>query len=137
MNGEIIQPSDRPYSNAVAPEIKKVGSIRMYIDYRQLNAKIIPKSYPILRHEDLFNELSDPEVFTFLDLSSAYWHIPLREEEINKMAFELPKGKYEWFMPFGLKDAVFSLSYVMDNILAEINKAKSFFDDCILYIKRV
>ena len=40
-------------------------------------------------------------------------------------------------MSFGLKDAAFSLSYVMDNILAEFKKAKSFLDDCILYSKRV
>ena len=101
LNDKIIQPSDSPYSSAVVPVIKKNGSIRMYINYRQLNAKIIPKSYPIPRHEDLFNGFSDAEVFTVLDLSSAYWHIPLREEEINKTAFVSAKGKYEWFMPFG------------------------------------
>ena len=39
-------------------------------------------------------------------------------------------------MPFGLKDTAFSLLYVMDNILNEFDKAKSFFDDCILYGKR-
>ena len=40
-------------------------------------------------------------------------------------------------MPFCLKDATFSLSYVTDNILAEFKKGKSFFDYCILYSKRV
>ena len=103
----------------------------------KLNAKTIPKSYPIPRHEDLFDDFADAEVFTVLDLSSAYWHIPLRNEDKKKTAFVLPKGKYEWLvMPFGLKDAAFSLSYVMDSILAEFDKTKSFFDDCILYGKR-
>ena len=49
----------------------------MCINYRQLNAKAIPKCYKIPRHEDLFDDFSDVEVFTVLDLSSAYWHIPL------------------------------------------------------------
>ena len=40
-------------------------------------------------------------------------------------------------MPFGLKDATFSLPYVMYSILVEFKKAKSFLDDCILYSKRV
>ena len=73
LNDEIIQSSDSSYSSAVVPVIKKDGSIRMYIDDRQLNAKTIPKSYPIPRYEDLFEGFSDAEVFTVLDLSSAYW----------------------------------------------------------------
>jgi len=137
LDDEIIQPSDSSYSSAVVPVIKKDGSIRMCIDYRKLNAKTVPRSYPIPRHEDLFDDFVNAEIFTVLDLSSAYWHIPLRDEDIHKTAFVLPKGKYEWLvMPFGLRDAAFSLSYVMDNILAEFEKAKSFFDDCILYGKR-
>ena len=68
--------SDSSYSSAVAPVIKKDCSIRMCINYRQLNTKTIPKSYPIPRHEDLFDDFSDAEVFTVLDLSSTYWHIP-------------------------------------------------------------
>ena len=65
------------YSSAVVSVIKKNVSIRMCINYRQLNAKTIPKCYKIPRHEDLFDDFSDVEVFTVLDLSSAYWHIPL------------------------------------------------------------
>ena len=73
-----------------------------------------------------------------MDLSNAYWNIPLREEDMHKTTSVLPKGKYEWLvMLFDLKDAAFSLSYVMDNILVEFEKAKSFFDDCILYNKGV
>ena len=121
---ETIQPSDSCYSSAVVPVIKKDGSIGIYIDYRQLNVKTILKSYPMPCHEDLFHYFSDAEVFTVLDLSSAYWHIPLREEDIHKTVFILPKGKFEWlFMTFGLQDAAFSLSYVIDNILAEFKKA--------------
>ena len=110
----------------------------MCIDYRQLNVETIPKSYPTPGHEELFGDFGESEVFTILDLSSAYWHIPLLEEDIHKTAFILPKEKYKWLlMPFCLKDATFSLSYVTDNILAEFKKAKSFFDYCILYSKRV
>ena len=73
-----------------------------------------------------------------MELSSAYWRIPLREENIHKIPFVLPKVKYEWLiMQFDSKDAVFSLAYVMDNILVEFKKAKPFFNDCIFYSKRV
>ena len=137
LEDEIIQPSDSPYSSAIVPVMKRDGSIRLCIDYRKLNSKTVPKSYPIPKHEDLFDDFANSEIFTTLDLSSAYWHIPLREQDRQKTAFVLPKGKYEWLvMPFGLRDAAFSLSYVMDNILKDIDKTKSFFDDIILYEKR-
>ena len=62
LNNKIIQPSDSSYSSAVAPVIKKDCSIRMCIDYRQLNTKTIPKSYPIPCHEDIFDDFSYAEV---------------------------------------------------------------------------
>lgn len=118
--------------------VKKEGSIRLCIEYRKLNAKTIPKSNPIPRHEDLFDDFIGSEVFMTLDLSNAYWNIPLREQDRKKTAFVRPKRKYEWLvMLFGLKDAVFSLSYVMDNILRDFEKAKSFFDDSFLHGNRV
>ena len=82
-------------------------------------------------------DLNDAEVFTILDLKSAYWHIPLKPSDKHKTAFVVPNGKYQWtVMPFGLTDAAFSLTYVMTNILRDFKFVKSFYDDCILYGKR-
>ena len=134
LNDGIIQPSDSPYSSALVPVMKKDGSVRMCVDYRNLNSKIIPKSYPIPRQEDLFADLSGAEVFTVLDLSSANWYIALRDEDRPKTAFVLPGAKYEWTVtPFGIKDAGFSLAYVIRNILGKYYKVKMFYDDCILF----
>ena len=81
-------------------------------------------------------DLNDAEVFTILDLKSAYWHIPLKPSDEHKTAFVVPNGKYQWtVMPFWLTDAAFSLTYVMTNILQDFKFLKSFYDDCIVYGK--
>ena len=88
-----------------------VGSVSFCCDYRDLNTK----SYPIPRQEDLFDNFNGSEIFSVLDLSSAYWHIQLGEEDREKTAFVLPNGKYE-VTPYGLKDAA----------LKDINNVKTF-----------
>ena len=129
----IIEISDSPFASPVVPVVKKDGSIRLCCDFRRLNEKTIPKSYPIPRTENLLEDLNHAEVFTILDLKNAYWHIPIREGDKHKTAFVVPNGKYQWnVMPFGLMDAAFSLSYVMNEVLREFEFAKSFYDDCIL-----
>ena len=110
MDDDVIELSDSIYASPVVPVLKKNGSIRLCCDFRKLNEKTIPKNYPIPRTEDLLDGLRNAEVFTILDLKSAYWHIPLKERDKHKTAFVLPNGKYQWtVMSFGLTDAAFSL----------------------------
>ena len=49
-----------------------------------------------------FDELGKAFYFTSLDLASAYWSIPLAEQDKEKTAFTVRSGKYELtVMPFG------------------------------------
>ena len=74
LQDRIIESSDSKYSSPVVPVIKKDGLIRLCCDFRKLNAKTVPKTFPIPRTEDLLEDLKGAEVFTILDLKSAYWH---------------------------------------------------------------
>lgn len=51
---------------------KKDDTLRMYIDYRQLNKVTIKNKYPFLRINDLFHQLQDATVFSKIDLWSGY-----------------------------------------------------------------
>ena len=99
------------------------------VAFRQL------KSFPIPRTENLFEDLKGAEVFTVLDLKSTYWQIPpINESNKKTTAFVIPKGKFHWtvcfFPPFGIRDASFSLAYVMYQLLDKFNFSKSFY--CII-----
>ena len=58
--------------------VKTDGSIPLCGDYKvTINPALIPNTYPLPRVDDLFNALFGSKVFTKLDLSHAYFQVPL------------------------------------------------------------
>ena len=52
-----IRPSISPWGAPVLFVRKKDGSLRMYIDYHQLNKVTIKNKYPLPKIDDLFDQL--------------------------------------------------------------------------------
>ena len=58
-----IRPSVSPWGAPVIFVKKKDGSLRLCIDYRQLNKVTIKNRYPLPRIDDLFDQLQGAQVF--------------------------------------------------------------------------
>ena len=82
-----IQPSISPWGAPVLFMKKKDGTLRMCIDYRQLNKNTIKNNYPFPRIDDLFHQLQGASYFSKIDLRSGYYQLRVRGEDIPKMAF--------------------------------------------------
>jgi hypothetical protein len=65
---------------------KKYGTLRLCIDFRQLNKVTIKNKYPLPRIDDLFDQLKDAKIFSKIDLRSGYHKVRIKEEDINKTA---------------------------------------------------
>ena len=85
---------------------KKDGSLRLCVDYRELNKKTITDSQPIPKMKDVLDSLGGNSWFSIPDQGKAY-HQGFMAEECRQMtAFVTPWGLHEWVrIPFGLKNA--------------------------------
>nr|XP_012220525.1 PREDICTED: uncharacterized protein K02A2.6-like [Linepithema humile] len=99
----IVRPSCSDYASPIVLVRKKNDSIRICVDYRRLNEKIIKNRYPLPLIEDQLDFLQDAKVYSTLDLKNGFFHVPVEETSVKYTAFVVSNGQYEFLrMPFGL-----------------------------------
>ncbi|KAL8097604.1 hypothetical protein AgCh_030656 [Apium graveolens] len=83
----MMRPSVSPWGAPVLFVKKKDGSMRLCIDYRELNKLTIKNRYPLPRIDDLFDQLKDAVYFSKIDLRTGYHQLKIKPEDISKTAF--------------------------------------------------
>ena len=138
LDANIIEPSCSDYSSPIVIVRKKSGKIRMVIDYRKINNQILKDNYSIPKIEDLFTTLSGSKFYTSMDLSNAYYQIPLAKEAQRVSAFTTPVGNYQWLrMPMGLKNSGSQFQRIIEHVFADMNLLELivFLDDILVHGK--
>ena len=140
MDKDFIRPSVSLWGIPVLFVKKKNGTMRLCIDYRQLNKITIKNRYPLPRIDDLFDQLQGASVFSKIDLRSGYHQLKIKEMDIPKTTFKTRYGHYEFLvMSFGLTNALASFMDLMNRVFHPYldQFVIMFIDDILVYSKNV
>ena len=130
---QVIRESSSPYASPIVLVKKKDGSLRMCVDYRQLNNKTRKDAFPLPRIEESLDALSGAHWFSTLDLASGYNQVPVAERDKIKTAFCTPFGLFEFNrMPFGLCNAPSTFQRLMERMFGAQH-----FQSLLLYLDDV
>ena len=137
----IVRPSYSPWSSPIWIVPKKLDASgkqkwRLVVDYRKLNEKTIDDKYPLPNIDEILDKLGKCQYFSTLDLASGFHQIEVNPDDIQKTAFTVDYGHYEYVrMPFGLKNAPSTFQRVMDHVLRDLigKNCLCYMDDIIVF----
>jgi hypothetical protein len=138
MDKSYNRPSVSPWGAPILFVKNKNGTLRLCIDYRQLNKTTIKNKYPLPRIDDLFEQLMGAYIFSKIELRSRYHQVRIKDEDIHKTTFRTRYGHYEFVVvPFGLTNALATFMCLMNNVLNKFldGFVLVFIDDILIYSK--
>ena len=87
-----IRPSVSPRGAPVFFVKKKDDTLRLCIDYRQLNKLTVKNKYPLPRIDDLFDQLKGASIISKMDLRSGYHQLRIKDADVHKTTFRTRYG---------------------------------------------
>ncbi|KAI3747041.1 hypothetical protein L6452_09484 [Arctium lappa] len=78
-----VRPSSSSWGAPVLFVKKKYGTMRMYIDYRELNKATVKNKYTLPRIDDLFDQLQRADCFSKIYIRSGYHQVDQRVGDVH------------------------------------------------------
>lgn len=132
----VIEKSNSPWRAQVLVTKDERHKCRMVVDYsRTINRFTLLDAYPIPRISDLVHKMAKYKYFSKLDLKSAYYQVPLKEDEKLYTAFEADGQLYQYTrIPFGLTNAVAAFQRIINSIISDnkLDATFAYIDDVII-----
>ena len=130
----IVRSSTSPWAAHVILVRKRNQTLRFVVNYRGLNNVTKKYSYPLPETRDIWDKLSGCELYSSLDGASAYWSIPIAEEDREKNSFITPRGQFEFcVMPFGLCNGQATYQRAIDSALKQATNTIRLSMICLLF----
>jgi transposase InsO family protein len=126
----ISQASSPPH---VFPKPNEPAVHRMTVDFRKLNAGVVPVNYPMPNLEKSLEALGGYRLYSKMDLREGYHQIPIRQSDRWKTGFITRKGAFMYTrIPMGLTTAPNYFQSCMASLLRGLEGVVGFVDDVIV-----
>ncbi|QRV96541.1 Retrovirus-related Pol polyprotein from transposon [Ceratobasidium sp. AG-Ba] len=133
----VIEESKSPWGAPVLV-VWRNGKPRMCIDYRKLNAVVIPDEYPLPKPQDILHTLEGAQYLSTLDALAGFTQLTIKEEDQPITAFRCDEGHFQFKrMPFGYRNGPPKYQRVMSKVLAPYlwTIAMVYIDDIVIFSK--
>lgn len=133
----IIKKSNSCYISPVVIIHKKDNSIRLCLDARKINKRIQPAYEAPINIDILLSRCHGSNIFTKLDLQSAFYLLPLTEASKQYCSFKVGGEIFSFqSCAFGIRCSPSALIRFLNKILNEFNAFSShYFDDILIFSK--
>ncbi|UYV68405.1 hypothetical protein LAZ67_5004222 [Cordylochernes scorpioides] len=133
---DIITPSSSPYSSPVTLVRKRDNTMRLCIDFHRVNELVPSDLHPLPLIETVLDNLSKARVFSTVDISNAYYQIPIAEESQPLLSFVTQQGQYNFKrLPFGFKSAPQIFERVITQLIHKhhLSFIAHYYDDFVIF----
>ncbi|GKB62290.1 putative reverse transcriptase domain-containing protein [Tanacetum coccineum] len=128
----------KPAYHLAPSELEELSGQLKELQDKELNKLTVKNRYPLLRIDDLFDQLQGSQFFSKIYLRSGYHQLRVHEDDIPKTAFRTRYGHFEFtVMPFGLTNAPAIFMDLMNRVCRPyLDKfVIVFIDDILIYSK--
>ena len=121
LNEGVIEPRNSPWRAQVVGARNENHKKRMVIDYLQtINRFTLLDAYPLPRIDNTINAIAQYQVFSTIDIRSAYHQVSIKETDKPYTAFQTGNALYQFTrIPFGVTNGVACFQRIMTDIIAE------------------
>lgn len=132
---DVVEPCESAWSSPVLIVYKSNGQPRFCLDSRKLNSVTKKDAYNLPYVAEILDNLRDAKYLSSVDLSKAFWQIPIAPEDRDKTAFYVPgRGTLHFkTTAFGLTNAPATQQRLVDLLFGDFDlKTFAYLDDIIV-----
>lgn len=129
---KVTEPTD--WCAPIVATLKKSGDVRICVDLRQLNKAVKRERYVLPTLDDIAGKMAGATVFSALDITSGYHHVPLSPASRKMTTFITPNGRYCFKrLPFGITSASEIFQRKISDLLDDIPGVETSQDDILIF----